>query len=229
VGQIRHADPGETFDGAIDDVDGIVAEIRIDDALRRAVPALELAPAHRGDEPDSRGLVEIAQRPALRCLRRAGDGAQRAAVEVHIGRPRLAYPDAEQRQRRRLGELLIDEMGDAGLARADRQRVADRFQRLDLGGGEHLEGRALCAGLPRGEQHLDAAHAEGERTDRGAFDESPAGHVVHERVLPCPAAGVPRGNAGSLERTGPEMNRGVGSVIRRRASARTRNAATTVS
>src|SRR6201986_1719274 len=47
VGQIRHADPGEALHRAVDDVDGIIAEIRIDDALRRAVPALELAPAHR--------------------------------------------------------------------------------------------------------------------------------------------------------------------------------------
>src|SRR5271165_4209495 len=136
VGQVRHADPGEAFDGAVDDVDGIVAQIRIDERLRRAIPALELAPAHRGDEPISRSFVEIAERPAFRCLRCARDGAERAAVEIHIRRPHLAHPDAEQRQWRRLSELLVDEMGDAGLARADGERVADRFEGLDLGGGE---------------------------------------------------------------------------------------------
>src|SRR3984957_8566839 len=47
VGQGRHADPREAFDGAVANTAGIVAEIRIDERLRRPVPVLELAPAHR--------------------------------------------------------------------------------------------------------------------------------------------------------------------------------------
>jgi hypothetical protein len=100
-------------------------------------------------------------------------------------------------------------MGDASVPRSNGKRVADRFERLDLGRVEHLEGHALRAGLPRGEQHLDPTRRKGERADRSAFDESPAGQVVHERVLPRRAAACwPGENAGSVERMRAEMNRG---------------------
>ena len=114
-------------------------------------------------------------------LRAAGaiDPAQGGAIEIHIGRPRLGDPQAQERMRGRHRELLIDEMGDAVLPRPDGERLADRFERRRLVGCEHPERHALGARLPGGEQHLRARHREHQRAERRAGDEVPSNDLCH--------------------------------------------------
>ena len=104
---------------------------------------------------------------------------------------------SQQRLLGRHRDLLIDEMGNAGLARAGHQRLAQRLEVFALRGVEqsgtaHPASRA-CA---RRKQHFDAAHREGERAASRAFHEGASFYLVHA-VLPI---GAPKRFAGRCVR-----------------------------
>src|SRR6266545_4761546 len=103
----------------------------------------------------------------------------RAALEVDVGRSRFGHPDGEQRLLGRDRELAVDEMRDAVLPCPDRERLADRFERLRFLGLEHAHGRALGARLPWGEQNLGAADRKGECAERRALDEFSPRNLIH--------------------------------------------------
>ena len=79
--------------------------------------------------------------------------------------------------------MLIDEMRDAGVARARHQRLADGFEPQRFVGAQHLERNFLRAGFARQQQNFDAADGECQRTRRGAPHECAAPDIVHG-VLP---------------------------------------------
>src|SRR5579883_276489 len=181
---VRNIDARKAFDGAVDHVDRIVAQHRVDEALRRPFPAFELALAQRIDErPLRRGIKRRIAALVLR-LARTIDAGERRAVEICIRRAHFRDPQAQQRMRRRLRQLLIHEMGDAVRARPDRQRLADRFERLDFVRLEHLERHALGAGLPRREPDLASCDREEKRPQASAPDEIPPSKLRHRALLP---------------------------------------------
>src|SRR5262249_9430123 len=75
-------------------------------------------------------------------------------------------------------------MRNAALARADRQRLADRFERLDLGWAQGPERGALRTRLLRRQKNIDTADREGQRAQCRVLEESPPCNTVHD-FHPC--------------------------------------------
>src|SRR4029077_12307472 len=129
---IRNAERFVALDGAVDDIDGIAAQHEVDEARRRTLPTLELSLPHQVDE----FALRVGGQPgeALIALRgsRLVDRPDRCLIEVGVRRPDVEDARFEQRFLCRHGNLVIDEMRDAGVTRARDQRVADRVQRLRL-------------------------------------------------------------------------------------------------
>src|ERR1043166_3445663 len=129
VSHIRHAEPREALHRAVGHVDRVVAQREIDVRLRRALPDVDLALAQRVDEIALLGFVQFRIGPLRSDQRRAVDRRERGAIEIDVGWPRHAHADRQQRLFGRHRELAVDEMRHAMLARADRERLADRFER----------------------------------------------------------------------------------------------------
>src|SRR4051812_44061174 len=129
MGHVRHAEPGKALHGAVGDIDRVVAQRAVDERLRRALPALDLVLAQAGDEVALLGVGEVDILSAKQRLAHPINPAQGCAIEIDIGRADFADADGQQRVARRQRQLLVDEMRDAGLARAKRKRFAHRFER----------------------------------------------------------------------------------------------------
>src|SRR5437879_4943212 len=127
VRHVGHADAGEAFDGSVNDVDRVVAQRQIDRCLRGRLPALELVLAQAIDEVVLLGGGEVGIAAAMQRVARALHAGERGTIEVDIGRALATRPQRQQGVVRVDRELLVDEVGDAGLACADRQRLADGF------------------------------------------------------------------------------------------------------
>ncbi len=126
---------------------------------------------------------QLRERLAVLGLACAVDGIQRRAVEIHERRTHVRDADVQQRVVRRHRALLIDEMRDAGLARAGNQRFADGFEPQRLVGAQHLERDFLRSGFAWQQQNFNTADGECQRTRRGAPHECAAPDIVHG-VLP---------------------------------------------
>src|SRR5215813_7146286 len=176
---VGHAEALETLDRAVDDVDAVVAEDAVDLSLRRSLPVLELGLPQQADELALRIGADLGKGLALLGLALAVDLGERRAIEVHERRPRVVDAQRQQGFVRWHRALLIDEMRDAGVARAGHERLAERFECLGLLGLEHLERDALGAGLLRRQQHVDAADRERERAGRGALHERASFDGIH--------------------------------------------------
>src|SRR6266545_1030998 len=179
VRHIGRSDPPEALDCSVDDVDRVVAQRQIDAGLGGALPSLELALPQRIDEIALLGRIEGRKRAPVLALARALDAGERGAIEVDVGRSRFGHPDGEQRLLGRDRELAVDEMRDAVLPCPDRERLADRFERLRFLELEHAHGRALGARLPWSEQNLGAADRKGECAERRALDEFSPRNLIH--------------------------------------------------
>src|SRR5262245_23370328 len=182
MGHIGHAEPLEAFDRAVDDVDRVSAEVAVERGLRRALPAFVLALAHEVDELELLGLAQRRERLAVLGVAGFVDRGERGAIEVDERRPHIGDADVEQCLVRLDRALLIDEVGDAGLASARHEGFADRFERLRLVGGQHLERSTLGAGFARREHHLDAADRERECAGRGTLHERATFDGIHRHL-----------------------------------------------
>src|SRR5215467_13063299 len=157
VGHVRNAEAGIALHGAVDDVDGIATQDRVDEWSTRPLPAFDLVLAHVIDEAALLGFAELCKRPAVvERLASAIDRAQRRAIEIRVGRAHVEDARFEQRLLRRDRELLIDEVGYPGLARTRDQRLAERVERRGLRGRQRPQRNALCARRARREQNLGA-------------------------------------------------------------------------
>src|SRR3984885_15340341 len=179
---MRHVGNAETLvalHGAVDDIDGVAAQHEIDQPGRRTLPALDFVLAQRIDE-----IVLLGRRKGCETLAVAGrarlvDAADRSAIEVDEGW--LDVDDAGLEQRLAWGDrdLLIDEMRDAGLARARQQRLAQRFDGFGFLATEQAERHRAGARLARRHQDFDAAHHEGEHAHARAFEKDAPLQSVH--------------------------------------------------
>jgi hypothetical protein len=152
--------------------------------LRRPLPTFELALAQMIDEIVLLGRSEIGKAALVLRLAGAVDPTQSRAIEVHKRRARLGDAQAQERVGGRLRELLIHEVGDAVLARPDRQGLADRFERRHLLRSQHAKRHPLGARLPGGEQNLGTAHREDQRTQGRGLDEIASRNLRHGTSLP---------------------------------------------
>ena len=137
-------------------------------------------------------------KPATVVERLAGtvDRAERRAVEIRVGRTHVEDARLQQRLIGRDRNLLIDEMGNAGLARTRNERLAQRLERRRLRGGQCPKRHALRPRRPRRKQHFDAAYREGEYAASRAFHEGASFYLIHA-VLPI---GAPKRFAGRCVR-----------------------------
>src|SRR5215467_7796182 len=170
VGPVGDAEAGIAVHGTVDDVDRVAAQHEVDERAARALPAGNLVLAHGVDQAAPPGVVELGKAAAVvERLARALDRAERRAIEVRVRRSHVEDARLEQRLLRRDRDLLVDEMGDAGLPRARHQRLAQRLESGRLAGGQCLERHALRACRAGREQDLGPAHREGKRADGRAF------------------------------------------------------------
>src|SRR5215471_6057614 len=133
VGLIRDAEHLVALHGAVHDVDGIAAQDGVDERRGRALPAVDLVLAHVVHELDLLIRRRLGELVAEHALAGAVDGVHCGAIEVHERRPHVQNARLQQRVLGRYRDLLIDEMRDAGRARALHERVADRFDDVGLG------------------------------------------------------------------------------------------------
>src|SRR5262249_7080695 len=184
VRPIGNTEGGIAVHGAVDDVDGIAAQHQIGERSRRALPTLDLVLAHSVDEAALLGFAQLRKAVAVvECLAAAVDGTQRGAIEVRIGRAHVEDAGFEQRFLRRNRDLLIDEMGYAGLPGAGDERRAKRRERGGLRDRQRPQWDALRARRARRKQNLSAVDREGEYANCRAFHEGASLDVVHD-LLP---------------------------------------------
>src|SRR5215813_4000821 len=128
VGLIGDAEHLVAFHRAVHDVDGIAAQDRVDERRGRALPAVDLVLAHVVHELDLLIGGRLGELVPEHPLARAVDGAHRGAIEIHERRAHVEDARLQQRLLGRDRDLVVDEMGDAGRARALHERVADRLE-----------------------------------------------------------------------------------------------------
>ena len=85
---------------------------------------------------------------------------------------------------RRHRKLLIDEVGDAGLAGLRHQCLAERFEGFALMGIEKPERNAAGASLSSRHHDFDATDGERQRAQGRAFDKAATANVRHRHLLP---------------------------------------------
>src|SRR5262249_24775459 len=198
VRHVRNAEAGIAFHGAIDDVDGVTAQDEVDERRARTLPALDLVLADAVDQAALLRFVELGKgAAAVGGLARFIDRGERGAIEVGVGRPHVEDARLEQRLFGRTRDLLIDEMGDAGLARPGNERLAQRIEGRSLRRCQRAQRHALRARRGGREQHLGAAHGEGERAEPRAFHQGASFDCFHA-FLPIKAGHGALGRAAGL-------------------------------
>src|ERR1700722_1532329 len=186
-GNVRHVGNAErliAFHGAVDDVDGVGAQHRIGQRRGLSGPSLELVLPHAVDE-----LALILRRQLREFLSERlpadiVDRQKRASIVLGKWRAEVENAGLQQRFLRRHRQLLIDVMGDTGLARLRYQGLAERLQRFALMAIEQAERHIACPCLARRHQHFDAADREGQRAQRSAFDKTTPTNACHGLLLP---------------------------------------------
>src|SRR5262249_22961336 len=117
VGHVRNAEGLVAVHRRVDDIDRVAAQHVVDERTGRTLPAFGLVLPHQIDE-----IVLIARRQhrelaAENFVAGAIDRTHRGTIEVGERRLGVEDPELQQRPLRRLRNLLIDEMSDAGRAR----------------------------------------------------------------------------------------------------------------
>src|SRR5262245_20694737 len=187
VGLIGDAEHLVAFHRAVHDVDRIAAQDGVDERRGRALPAVDLVLAHVVHELGLLIRGRLGKLVPEHALAGAVDGAHCGAIEVHERRPHVEDARLQHRLLGRNPDLVVDEMRDAGRARALHQRVADRLDDVGLGLLEQPERDVARARLTRREHDRRAAHREGERTQRGALHEGASFDGCHKTFLPLAA------------------------------------------
>src|SRR5215471_14614874 len=130
VGHVGNFKPRIAFGRAVDHIDRVAARHEINERSGRSLPAVDLVLAHAVDEVVLARGVELREALAVDRRARALDRSERGAVEIHVGRPHVENARLEQRFLGLNRDLLVDEMHDAGLARAGNERLAQGFERF---------------------------------------------------------------------------------------------------
>src|SRR5215470_14863961 len=130
VRQIGDAEALVSLHGAVDDIDGVAPQHEIDLSGRRTLPAVDLVLAELIDEVVLFGRRQRGEPLAAASCARLFNAADRSAIEIHERRLDVDDAGFEQGLARRNRDLLVDEVGDAGRARARHQGFTQRFQSL---------------------------------------------------------------------------------------------------
>src|SRR5258707_10024821 len=115
---MRHVGNAErliTFHRSVDDVDRIGAKHGVDQRARPPGPAFDLVLPHQVDEAALIGRRELCEVAPVQLVAAGIDGHDRGAIEIRKRRTEIEDARLQQRLGRRHRELLIDEMGNAGL------------------------------------------------------------------------------------------------------------------
>src|SRR5262249_43292032 len=164
----------------VDDIHRIEAQHGIDEAAAWSLPAFDLVLAHIAYEIALLGFSELGKAAtAMKRLTGAIDRAHRRAIEIRIRRAHIEDAGLQQRFLGGDRNLLIHEVGYASLARTRDERLAQRFERGRLLGGQSPERNALRTRRAGRKQHLDAAHREGKRADPRASHEGAPFDLLH--------------------------------------------------
>src|ERR1700730_17068958 len=128
------------FHRSVDDIHRVATQQQVDERSAGALPALDFVLAHRVDEIVLPARTELSEpAAAAERLARLVDCADRCAIEIGIRRANVEDAGFEQRFPWWNRELLIDEVGDAGYARAGNERIAQCLDGLRLAGLEQAE------------------------------------------------------------------------------------------
>src|SRR5215216_2726402 len=149
---VRNAEGFVPFDRAVYDIDRVAAQEEVDEAASRPLPTLDLVLPHEIDELALLDGGELREFAAVQRLARTIDRADRGAIEVRIGRTDVHDPRLQQRLFGRYRELLVDEMGNAGLTGTGKERLAQGLDRFRLVGLEQAERDAAGARVAGREQ-----------------------------------------------------------------------------
>src|SRR5262245_37826770 len=165
--------------GAVDHVDRVAAKNEIGEAAGRALPALDPVLPHEVHQLALLRLRQLREAASVTRLACALDRAERRTIEIHVGRAHVEDARLEQRLLGRHRDLVVDEVRDAGGARARDQRLAERSDRLGFVALQHAVRHPVRARLAGRQPYRRAADAEGERAQPGAPDEiPPALHIA---------------------------------------------------
>src|SRR6516165_2373773 len=135
VGLVGNAESGIAVHGAIDDVDRVAAQQQIDERSGRTLPAFDLVLPHAVHECALVGFAKLRELAStMERLAGAIDGPKRGAIEIGVRRTHVENARLEQRLLRRDRYLLINEVGNAGLAGTGHQRLPKRIERCRLRG-----------------------------------------------------------------------------------------------
>src|SRR5271166_2037386 len=177
---VGNAEAGITVHGAVHDIDGIAAQQQINEWSGRTLPAFHLVLTHVVHEAALLRFTKLRKfTPAMQALAGAVDGAERCAIEIGIGRAHIENARLEQGLLRRYRDLLIDKVGNASLARAGHERLAERIEGCRLPGGQRAQRHPLRARSTRREQNLGTAHRECECAGCRAFQQGAPFNIVH--------------------------------------------------
>src|ERR1700732_146183 len=172
------------FHRAVDDVDGVRAQHRINSCTWPSGPAFNLVLPHAADKLPLirvRQLAEIPSKDPAAALVNRDDGGS-----VEIGERRTDVEDTGLKQSfvRRHRELLIDVVGDPGLTRMRHQCLAESLQGLGLMGIEKTEGHITRPRLSGRHDDFSSAYGKSQRTQGRALDEAASTNVRHGLLLP---------------------------------------------
>src|ERR1700733_10761832 len=184
-GDMRHIGDAQSlvaFHRAVDDVDGIGAKHGINEWPRRTGPVLNLVLTRPIDKLALIGDRQLREVVAEDLAASIVDRLDGRSIEIREGRTDVEDAGLQKRFARRHRKLLIDEMGDPGLALLRHQRLAERLDRIALMGIEKPEGDIARPGLARRHDDLNSAYRESQRTQGRAFDESTSADVRHRRL-----------------------------------------------
>ncbi len=180
---MRHIGDAETlvpFHSAVDDIDCVAPQDKIDEPGRRTLPAIDLVLAEVIDE-----VVLLQGRKGDKPFAAAG---RARLVDAANGSPikgckrRFDVNDAcfEERLAGRNRDLLVDKMRDASLARPWHQCLTYRFEGLGLLAIEQSKRHRACARLAPRHQNVDATYSEDEHAHARAFEKDAPLHGVHK-------------------------------------------------
>src|SRR4051812_38427732 len=133
---VRHVGDAErlvAFFGAVNHVHRIAAQHEVDESPGRPLPALHLVLPHEVHQLALLRVRKLREAAAVQPLRCAIGGADRRAVEVEIRRTHVEDPRLEQRLFRGHRDLVVDEVRDAGGARARDKGLTERLDDLGFG------------------------------------------------------------------------------------------------
>ncbi|MFZ0523995.1 MAG: hypothetical protein WA889_02520 [Xanthobacteraceae bacterium] len=126
------------------------------------------------------GGRQLRKLAALCFIAGAVDRAERRAIKIGKRRPHIENARLQQCLFGRDRNLLVDEIGDAGILGAGHESFAHRIERGGLIRCQGAQRHIIGSRLARREHHFGAADCKGKRAKNRALQEGAPLDVVHD-------------------------------------------------